>query len=227
MRRTTLFAACCAALVMASLTGCGGGGNNPAPVAANTGRAVITLVWPERAAASRLIPAGANSINVTFSVGGVALQSAVIARPTTTLQFSNLPAGTLLVEATAHPNADGTGATQARADSFAVIVSGQKTPVNLTLATTIASVKITPETIAFTGDPVTLTATAYDGADATGNIVLSGAWSWSNSNPGVLNVVAQGDKAVITPVSAGVSNVTVTETESGKSYTKPINVAPR
>ena len=181
MKISTLFAATVAMIGLLFMMGCGGGSAPMTADAPQTGRAVITVKWPE--SSSRLIPAGANSIRVTFLVGTITLQSQIIARPTTSATFTNLPSGTLIVQAAAFPTTDATGSVQAKADSSAVIVAGQKTPVNLTLATTIASVKITPETIQFTGDPVTLTATAFDGPNATGNIILSSAWTWANSQP--------------------------------------------
>lgn len=202
------------------LAGCGGSSSS-AP-ANQTGRATITIVWPE---VTRLIPVASNSIKVTFYQGATAVATQTVARPTTgntsTLTFTGLPTGTLTVSSVALPNADGTGNPQANASVTANITLTQTAQVTMTMASTINSLAISPTTANVApGATTTLTATAYD---AIPNVVLTSpsTISWVSSNTGIAVVSAAG---VVTGVAEGTATITATESESGKTATATITV---
>lgn len=200
-----------------SLSGCGGGS---AVSVASTGRATVSIVWPD---VTRLIPAAAGSVTVTFYQGTTALFSQTVARPssgsTSALTFDSLPTGTLNVGAVAFPNADGTGTAQASAATTAAISAGQTTAIGLTMASTIASLGATPASPSVAvGATTALVATAKD---ASGNAVLTSALSWSSSDTSVATVSSSG---VVTGIAAGGATVTVTESESGKAASVTVTV---
>ena len=145
------------------LTGCGGAA--PASsVATATGRATLSITWPD---ATRLIPTAANSIMVKFLQGTTVVATQTVARPTggntSTLSFDTLPLGNLTVNATAYPNADGSGVAQATASTTATIASGQTTVVNITMASTISSLSLSPSSPSVVaGQTVALSASALE-----------------------------------------------------------------
>ncbi|MGC4042976.1 MAG: Ig-like domain-containing protein [Armatimonas sp.] len=205
-----------------SLTvGCGGGAATSV-VSDATGRATVSIVWPET---TRLIPAGASSIKVQFFQNGTAVATQTAARPesggASTLSFSSLTPGTLSVVATAYPNADGTGTAQASAATDVTIVAGQDTPVGLTMASTISSLAISP-----TSPSVVVGATGNLGvtaSDSNGSSVLvaTSAISWSSSDTSIATVATGG---VVTGVAAGTTTITATDNESGKTATTTLRV---
>ncbi|MGC4046254.1 MAG: DUF3500 domain-containing protein [Armatimonas sp.] len=172
-----------------------------------------------------MIPVASNSIKVTFYQGAIAVATQIVARPTTgntsTLTFNGLPAGNLLVAAVALPNTDGTGNPQASTAVTSNIVIGQTAEISMTMASTIASLAISPATATIApGSNTSLTATAYD---ASSVVVLTSpsTISWSSSNSGVAVVSASG---VVTGVAEGTATITATESESGKTATAIVTV---
>ncbi len=239
MKKTLFVTAALVAALAFSLAGCGSGGGTtpltqltptPAPSAAITGRAQISLRWPEKPSASRgrLIPLDAQSVRVSFidASGGVA-QTALLSRPPGTnpvsrTTFTDLPPGVFTVQATAYPNADGTGIAQASVTGQATIVAAQSVSVPLTLGTTITRVDILPVIVQFTGfEPITLTAVAYD---ADNNLVLTNQWQWQNSDNNIISLVPNGATATIQAKNVGTCVVTLTETETGQFATKTLQV---
>ncbi|MGC4042978.1 MAG: Ig-like domain-containing protein [Armatimonas sp.] len=206
-----------------ALQGCGGGGTSTTS-SGDTGRATLTITWPE-ITDTRLVPVAANSITVSFSQNGTTAATQTIARPasgtTSSVSFDSLPAGALTVTAIAYPTTTGSGVAQASASDTVTITAGQSTPVSLTMASTISSVAITPAgpSVAV-GATTTLTATAYN---ASSSIVLTSASTitWSSSNTGVATVSSAG---VVTGVAAGSSTITATESESGKTANTTLTV---
>ena len=182
-----------------------------------TGRASFTFKWPIRAATARLIPVDANSIQLNVATGGAVVGTQLISRPTggastATVTFNSLNVGDYTITATAFPNADGSGVAQASAQTAATITANQTTQFSLTMASTIASLGITPSTTnLIAGQSVSLTATPMD---SQGNIVLitPGTLRWSSSATGVATVDTSGKVAGVT---AGSAAITATETESG------------
>lgn len=198
------------------LVGCGGG-----ETAATTGRAVFSLVWP---APSRLIPQASNSIRVEIRSGTTAVASQVLSRPVgggpANITFGALPIGDLTATATGYPQVDGTGIAQASATVPLKIQAGQDTVFQLTMASTIDHLELTPvNPTVVVGQTLALTATAKD---RSGNIVLlsSTALRWERAG-GNASVNAQG---VVTGLTEGSATVTVRDTESGKSASVPVTV---
>lgn len=209
---------------IALVGGCGGATSSATASQNRTTRATVTLAWPDPAP-TRLVPVASHSVRITISGPDNFQVSQVIARPSTSATFANLPPGALTIAASAHPDtagtvlpaqASGTQVVQARADEpFAI---------RLTLDSTIDHVDLTPAlgTIA-SGEVVSLAATARD---AAGNLVLtgSGTWTWSNSNTAVADIVPNGAGARLTGIAGGNTVLQVTETESGKSATRALSV---
>ncbi len=219
-------------LISGLLSGCGSsGGQSPSPVSTAptstaTGKATLSVRWPA-SANSRLIPFAANSIYVrlTATDGTRLFGDALLVRPqnggTATASFDRLPLGPLTVAASALPNADGTGVAQAGAQTAAVIVAGQVTPISLTLASTISEVTVSPATANLVlGQKITATATAKN---AAGEVVLisPSTLSWTSSAPASATVDAAG---LVTGVAVGSATITATEIESGKAGTLAASV---
>jgi hypothetical protein len=176
---------------------------------------------------TRQIPAGANSVRVTIrSNKGNVLSERLLVRPSssdvTTTETFELPATQLQVTAVAFPNADGTGTALAETATVAQVSDTQPTDLNLAMQSTIAQVKITPENIPFTGQPVLITATAYD---ADNNLVLTDRWEWKNSNNKVITLQPNGNKATLMAVGPGTAEISVTETESGVTLRRSFHAA--
>jgi sugar lactone lactonase YvrE len=219
MRTTThrLFGLLAALIAAALLAGCGGGGTPE-----TTGRATVTVTWPER---SRLIPVASNSIKVTFAKGTAAVASQVLPRPATgnetTAEFPSLPPGVLTVTAAAYPTTDGTGVAQAQASLLATIEPGKVTPVDITMASTIDHLDVTPSPTAVqTGNTVQLNVAAKNAANAV--VLISASKTTYQSN--ATNIATVSGAGLVTGVSPGSAQITVTEQESGKSAVVTVNV---
>ncbi len=213
------------ALLFASLillAGCGGGGSGPASTP--LGKAVFTVTWPD---AARLVPVAANSVRITLT-GGSFTVSQVLTRPATgntaTATFDAVPVGQLLATAAAFPTTDGTGTPQAFASLPITVEPNVIAHADLTMASTIDHLEITPPVATLTaGDNLQLIMAARD---RNGAVVFTSPSTiqWVSSAPGVASTDANGG---ITALTMGDAPITVTETESGKSATAPITVKLR
>jgi protocatechuate 3,4-dioxygenase beta subunit len=207
------------------LAGCGGGGAGGVGASGSTGAALLQITWPT-ASASRLIPAAANSIKVTFSLNGTVIATQTAARPssgnTSTLTFTGLTTGTLSAKSEAFPTTDGTGVAQATATVAAVITAGQTTPVTITMASSIDNLTITSTlTSVQVGASNTLTLTAYDASSAV--VLTSGSTiTWTSLTPAIASVTSAG---VMTGIAAGSAQIQATDSESGKSATISLSVS--
>lgn len=203
------------------LTGCGGGGSSPGDT---TTRAAFTIHWPNRS--GRMIPVACESIKVTISnPQGQAVATDLIQRPAgggdVTVTISPLPAGDLPVSAVAYPNADGTGIAQGTASVVLHSVAGQLQSITISLDSTITSVDITATSLNVpTGGFQQLTATPRN---QNGDVVITlpKTITWQSSNTAVATVDSTGK---VTGVASGTANITVTETESGKTKTVGVTV---
>lgn len=209
-----------AAILVASSVGCAGS----AVDGTASGQATMSITWPER---TRVIPVAANSITVTFWKGTTVVSTKTVARPTvgnqSTVSFTSLASGTYTVVAQAFPNANGTGTAQASASQSVTISSGTTTPLEITMASTIATLTATMTTAGIlvgASAPITVTA-----IDANGATVLTSASTitYGSSNTSVATVDSSG---VVTGVATGTATITVTETESGVTGTIDVNVMP-
>jgi 6-phosphogluconolactonase (cycloisomerase 2 family) len=199
-----------ATLLAASfLNGCGGGSNG-----GQAGRLSLTVHWPQP---SRLIPVASNSIKAVLTRGTTTLGTRTLVRPqegtwVTTVTFEDLEAGPVALIATAFPNADGTGTAQATGSAPTTIIAEQTANVTVTMASTIATIEITPPNpTVVVGQTVQLTATPKDSA---GNVVLvaPGNLQWNSATTANATVNASG---LVTGVAAGTSQITAQETEAG------------
>ncbi len=196
------------ALLCLLLCGCGGGSG---PASTGAGRAEFTVVWPE---VSRLIPLASNSIVVSLSRGGTTLFTRILVRPQNRLTFDELAPGDYLVTATAFPSTDGSGVAQARGQAPLTIAPDAVSAITLVMASTIDHLEVTPPAPSvFAGSTVPLTMTARD---AAGNVVLTAPSrvQWQSAAASIASVDSTG---LVTGVNGGVTQITVTETESGKS----------
>lgn len=208
-----------------TVTGCGGNAIHDAAAPTKngtTGRATFTIRWPET---SRLIPFAANSIKITVSREGALVGEQLVTRPANggaaTAIFERVPLGPTLVRAVAYPNADGSGVSQAQADTSITVVAGQTTPVKLSLQSTINKIDVTPPVSALTvGQTASLIATPKN---ESGEVVLVAPSTlvWSSQAPTVANVDVSGQ---VTAVGVGTATIEVKETESGKTAALPLIV---
>jgi outer membrane protein assembly factor BamB len=224
------FAALLTVLLFALFSGCGGSnGHNILATTKKTGRATFTVKWPQRVTSlgrSRLIPDASNSIKVEIKNGNVPVTAQTLPRPasggSSTATFNTLPVGSLTVTATAYPQTNGTGTAQAIATTPLVIQSAQNTPFSLTMASTIDHLELTASTstLAAGGSlPLALAA-----KDASGVVVLlsPAKLQWTSSNPAAATVDNTGK---VTGLLKGATDVSVNDTESGKSATISLTVS--
>ena len=203
------------ALLVLSLLGCGGGSSSTQTGAKGVSRAVVTVRWPDR---SRVVPAAANSLQISIMDGATPVSSQLAVRPaaggTATVSFDSLPVGNFAIAATAFPQADGTGTPLAAASAPLALLAGQTTTFSLTLASTIDHLELTaPANQITSGATLALGVTAKD---ATGAVVLltPGKLTWTSSQPATAAVDANG---VVTGALSGNATITVLDTESNKS----------
>lgn len=212
------FAAACA-LIGAAAVGCGGSGGSSNE---GKGSASLTITWPQ---ATRLIPVASNAITASFYRAGTLVATQTVAKPTTgntsTVTFTDLPATNLTLTAAAYPNEDGSGTAQAKATTQVSVEADETATVTLTMASTIESISLSPstKTIAI-GATQALTPTAVDSSDAT-VLISTATTSWTSSSESVATVDEDG---VVTALAVGTTNITFTESESGKTATAIIKV---
>jgi hypothetical protein len=205
--------------LLALLAGCGGGGGG-GTTPTQTGKAAITITWPNR---SRVLPAAANSIKLVFTQNGTILATQVVPRPvaggTSSVTVEGIHIGTVTVTATAYPNADGTGVAQAVGTTIVTITEGGTTAVTLNFNSTIDHLELSPSPPGVTvGGTNQLTILAKD---ASGGIVLTtpSKITWDIDNHALATVDANGLLTGVAPTGAAPGHfvVTVTDTESGKT----------
>lgn len=209
------------ALLVLPLAGCGGSGLSSSSSRPATSRLTVNFAWPIRD--TRVIPTASNSIKVVVTQGAVTVGSAILVRPATTVSFSELPVGSITVAATAYPNSDATGNAMASASTSSTITANNTQTVDLTMASTIHHLTLTPNPInlAITGLLTRqTTVTAYDASNA---VILTAAAdiSYSTSNSLLFNVNATG---LVTGLAIGNATVTATDAISGKSATASVQI---
>jgi DNA-binding beta-propeller fold protein YncE len=224
MRYLSLF---CALIILALLAGCsGGGGGAGRPAGAQTGSVGVRIVWPERAEIdTAFIPAASESIKIEFIQDGVPVagKAVVINRPATTGRIDGVPAGQLIMRATAHPEAEGEGVAQAQAERTIEVIDGSYTEYGLTLASTITEILVTPAVSAMQpGKSLQLTGTALNDRDEIVLLAATTPFTWQvTSDAAGLAVDSQG---LVTGFEAGVAIVQATEKETNLSGQATITV---
>ncbi len=206
--------------LLAALFGCGGGSSSNTT---RSGKFQVTIKWPNRP--GRLVPVGANSARVAVTLPAPFPELDVIVNrvpgqplstATVTVQEGNFP-----TTATAHPGLNGVGVAQAMGSSMLNIVAGRTTNLTITMDSTITSASITTN-----GTSVQIGGTMQFGSafkDAAGNTVIvhPSVIQWTSDNTAVATVDANG---LVSGVSVGPANITVKDTESGKSATVAVTV---
>ncbi len=200
-----------------TMAGCGGSGSRSGSA---TGALTISVAWPEPTASSSvrpaLIPQRSGSIKVEFLREEQVVKEGLIVRPETSKTFDQLPAMELLLRATAHPNADGTGTAQAKAEKPITIEVNQNIQASLVLASTIVTVEVTPNPAQVeVGGTVQLTPTCEDASGATVLVPASGAFTWEViEGSAYASVDTDG---LVTGLDEGMATIEATEQESKMS----------
>ena len=221
-KSTTARMAICAILCLGALVlaGCGGAHS---PSHSQFGEVRVTVDWP--AEDVRLIPAGAQSVKAEVYEVAAKVGEAVMARPSgqtsTSCTIGDVPPGSATVSVTACPNADGSGTPMASGGTTVTVVAAQTAQVEITMASTIVSVEVTPAgPSTAVGQTVQLAAAAKDSQDRI-VLVASGKIQWTSSANSVATVDSTGK---VTGVSQGTADITATDTESGKSGSDMVTV---
>jgi hypothetical protein len=201
----------------AVLSGCGSGGGAGAP-SSPVGSMTVRVVWPP-ASGTRMIPAAANSIALTVTRNSNVLTTKIVARPpaggVSTIKIDQIPACDVVVDATANPDAAGTGVAQASGQTNVKIERDKDTKFTITMDSTIDRVEVTSAsgaTVAV-GATLQLTATPKDAQGST-VLVVPGSIQWDTSDHAVATVDATG---AVSGAKSGTVTVTATEPESGKA----------
>ena len=210
------------------------------------GSAQFTIQWPQNALPSgratldssgrtRLIPAVAQSLTVVVldSPSLAVLKQAVVPRPAdgqtnSIVTLGDLPPRALLVAAGAYASADGTGTALSSGSGTITIRPRRTTSLDLELNSTIAALAITPNPITlYVGLSAPITVSAVDAKGAMVLLPTSGATiTYQLGSTNFAAVSGAGNAATLTGVAVGQTTLTVTDTESGKTATSPINVLP-
>lgn len=208
------------ALVFAA--GCGGSGSSSsAPETAGSARISINWGTP-----TRLVPDASNSVTVSFLRGSSVVATRTVQRPTegdtSTFEFTDLPAQTLTLRAQAFPNTNGTGTAQASATKTVTIVANTMNNLAITMQSTVETITLNP-TLANLAINGTRTFTASP-TNSTGAIVLLADANtiWTSSNSAVASV---NDDGLVTGLTAGITTIRFTDTESGKFGVATVNVS--
>ena len=208
------------ALPLVALLAAGCGGQGAADGSSSPGLSV-RVVWPTPNA--RVVPASSASVRVKVTQGGVLVGDATIVRPATTTAFAQLPVGTVTVTATACPNADGTGTAMASATVPATIVANGTATVDLTMASTVNRLVLSPSAINLSLSGLItqqLTVIAYDAANA---VILSAPsdYAYGTTNGLLFNVNATG---LVQGLAVGTATVSATHRDSGVAATASVRV---
>lgn len=203
-------------LIAALAAGCGGGGQS------SVGGLRLSLAWPK----SRVIPTAAQSVRVQVLQGAAVVNEAILTPASPTTSFTEIPAGSVTVRAVAYPASNGTGTAMASAQVPATIVANGTASVDLTMASTIDRLTISPSPVVLQLSGVfvrQLVVTAYD---ASNSVVLTSAsdLSYASSSGTLFTVNASG--LVQAVGGAGTGTVTATDAISGKSATATVHVIP-
>ena len=181
---------------------------------------MVRVAFPAR---SRVIPTAAQSVVVQVVQGATVVNQATLTTTSPQTTFTEVPVGSVTVKAFASPNSAGTGTPMATAQTIQTVVNGGTAAVDLTMASTIDHLSITPNPInlALTGVVTRqVTVTAYDASNA---VVLTAPGDLSYSSSGV-SIFLVGSTGLVTGIALGNATLTATDAISGKSATAPVHV---
>ena len=132
-----------AILVALLAAGCGGGGRHGA--SDTNGNFSVKFAWPAKA--GRVIPTAAQSIRVQVFEGATMSNEAILTPAAPSVSFTEVPTGMVMVKAVAYPTAGGTGTALASAQTTQTITANGTASVNLTMASTIDHLALTPNPV--------------------------------------------------------------------------------
>lgn len=206
--------------MMLGLVGCGSGKRNasaPGSSSRSTGRAVVTLRWPDPTDTTRLVPVNSKSVRIRLKEGATTVAERLLPRPdappwVTTASFENVPIITLSASATAYPNADGTGVAQATVTTPITMQAEGDTNLRLTMASTIDHIEVTPGGPLALGVQESATLQAVP-RDANNNIVLANAIQFTATPEDIVELNPDGS---LSGLDVGTTTITAREPESGK-----------
>ncbi|MCX6377344.1 MAG: Ig-like domain-containing protein [Armatimonadetes bacterium] len=210
-----------AMLLAVFVMGCGGSSGRL------TGSISFTVEWPEPVVKSRLVPQATLSVRAEACQGGVKVGEAVLVRPSDDTPSSpctieDVPQGETTLTLHACPNADGTGTPLASGSMVLTVARGQTAQAQITMNSTISEIEVQPPTVTLSpGATMQLTASPRN---SEGDLVLvaESSLTWGTSDAGVADV---GKSGMVTAVAAGQAEITVTDSESGKSAKVTVSVA--
>ncbi|MFN7171475.1 MAG: carboxypeptidase regulatory-like domain-containing protein [Fimbriimonadaceae bacterium] len=185
------------------LFGCGNNrteGNSPA----ETGRAAVTVVWPDPTARAVIAPAAANSLVVSIQQSNAAIAQVTINRPTELSIVTELALGPATVTIEAFSSFNGAGEILAVGNSSITIARNAPADISLALSSVISGVEIVPNTVVMPiGQSRILVAEAFD---ADGKVVLTapGLWEWTiESLNNAVVIQPNGTECVVTANQIG------------------------
>lgn len=241
------------------LSGCGGGTSTltgGSGVGRKIGSMSFRVKWP---APSRLIPVASNAIRIEVRGESGLVTSKTVLKPAdytdttppSVVTFENLQVGEssspveadqefeYTVVATAYPadpGVDSSAVAQATgSQAVALSTDHPAKQITVTMGSTIQSVRISSPTLGTNlgdGRSMTLLATAFNGPDGTGDMVLTKpeTWSWTtDTNAGGSLDQTTGNPVVFTGTSVATAITTVVgvkETESGVSTSTNLTTVP-
>ncbi|MES2465054.1 MAG: Ig-like domain-containing protein [Armatimonadota bacterium] len=168
----------------------------------------------------------AKSIVITITKSdGTTLAEQKMVRPAggglTSVTFADLPIGAVIAKASAYPNVDGTGITQASASASVSIEGGKTATLSLTLVSAIDRLEVSPSSLTLVSGASAILQVVPK--NSNGVIVLTDAanLAFSSSSSSIVTVDSAGK---VTAGAAGDAEVTVSETESGKTASVSVRV---
>ena len=172
-----------------------------------------------------MIPAASQSIKITLINADGFHADKLIARPahggTANVTFFDIPVGPMTATAVAYPNADGTGTPQAQGNVPFTVVANEVAVVNLTMASTIARLDLSPaDPSVVVAGTTPLAVTARNAADEV-VLVTPGQFQWVSLDESKATVSQTG---VVTGVAVGTPTIRVTDSESGRTASVDVQV---
>ncbi len=214
---------CLTALLFALVMGCGSGGGGGS--AAKTGKAVFTLKWATRAA-SRDVPAAANSVRIEILLNETKIAEKLTPRPagggTSAVTISGVSLGAYVARVTAYPQADGTGTPVGKVSvNCAIKEDPDPLPISTDPNPTIDHIEIDPSSVTlYRTQTYAIHVVAKDSSGAI-VVIWPAKLQYVSAAPTVASVDSTG---LVTALVVGTARITATETESGKTATLDVTV---
>jgi len=192
------------------INGCGGGSaGSPA-----TGTIAVTIRFPE---SSRLIPANTRSVKLQLNRAETPVSTIVIPRQGNLAQyrFTNLTPGGYTLAVTTHADYEAQTTATAHGAVGVEVRSGAVSPVSLSLASTVAQLRVAPQTATVPRPGARIPFSAIGLNAANEYVPLSpDRIQWRSSDTAVATVDANG---MVQVLGTGTTTITAHDMESGRS----------